>query len=108
MSKILTICTAISMLAAAPVASETMSRSGRIAFCDKVGTMAELVMVNRQVGTRPGKLIAMFNGDPYQETITTMVRIAYQTPRFSSQEYRDRAAVDFRNDFESECLSSRD
>jgi len=60
--------------------------------CPMLGELAASIMENRQVGTPISDMMAVA---PDNDLVTSIVLQAYQEPRYSTEEYRQRAVDDF-------------
>lgn len=83
-------------LAASPLTAETD-------VCAQAGSLAAKIMEARQVGVPVSAVISIFEDD----NMTAIILAAYQTPRFSSDEYQQRAIADFRNEIEVICYETQ-
>ena len=83
-------------LVATPLAAEADA-------CSQMGTMAAKIMEVRQIGVAVSKVIEIFDDD----AMTAIILAAYQVPRFSTDEYQQRAIADFRNEVEVMCYEAK-
>ena len=83
-------------LVATPLAAGTVD-------CAQAGIMAGKLMQARQVGVPVSKVIEIFDDD----AMTAIILAAYQVPRFSTDEYQQRAVADFRNEVEVMCYEAK-
>jgi hypothetical protein len=96
-------------LSSAPAAAFTNEE--RAAFCPVMGDISANLMGARQDGKVLSDAMRGMEGslsDPLLGPIVrAMIIAAWERPRFSTQEYKDRAVVDFRNEIETQCYSGR-
>lgn len=87
---------------AAPSASETAD-----GFCPAYGSLASEIMTGRQAGIVMSKMMTHLKQDDptTDKLIASLIRSAYAVPRFSTEEYRERAALDFQNENELACYN---
>jgi hypothetical protein len=85
-------------LLATPLAAETEGHP-----CEMLGGLAAQIMEARQVGV---PLSDMMRISADSELIQALTISAYQSPRFSTDAYRQEAITDFRNEVEVMCYSS--
>lgn len=71
-------------------------------MCETMGKLAEVIMEERQEGAKMRDMYSIVN----TEIGKGLIREAFKEPRYSTQEMRDRAIVDFGNDVYRECISS--
>lgn len=71
--------------------------------CHHLASRAGAVMMARQFGKRPSTVIAGASPDD-QSFVEALVFLAYDYPRYSSEEMMSRAIDDFENMVEIECF----
>jgi hypothetical protein len=79
----------------------------RLYICTQFGKLAEAVMVNRQKGislTTQIEKVAPKEAGPTRDLIASVIIAAYDAPRYHAPENQRRAAEDFRNEAEAQCL----
>lgn len=74
------------------------------ASCQQIGEIAQIVMQKRQEGASMSTLINATGGN---ELVRVMVMEAFKRPDFSSDEYKKREQIKFRNAFESLCYQTQ-
>lgn len=96
--------TAIFTLAASVAAAQNQTQ---ITLCTQVGTLAEVLMENRQNGVPMAQQMALApaDGSTASRMLHALVRDAYAVPRFSTPQNRRRAAEDFRDRATAICFS---
>lgn len=79
-------------------------------FCKEVDGAAKSVMTARQRGVAMADVYEVTNKmDGYLQGLFRMaIKEAYSKPRFSSEEYQEKAVADFRSDMFQACLSNED
>lgn len=89
----------ISTLAfAAPTLAQTAAET-----CPVIGELAESIMEARQSGVSVSDMMAVADGNEFFEGL---VLTAFESPRYTTEEYRLREAQDFRNAVEAMCYSA--
>lgn len=68
--------------------------------CRDLGELAHTIMVARQNGVPMNEIVRIVGES---DLAVGIVLDAYNQPRYSTEEFRDRAAADFRNDIEAFC-----
>ena len=86
---------ALALTAATTAQAETI--------CETYSGLAETIMDSRQSGTSMATVIAIVREDAYA---TNMVRIAYEQPRWHTDESQQRAIEDFRDAVYLECYKA--
>ena len=81
-------------LVATPLTAETEDN------CVSIGELAHAIMGARQSGVDLGRAMRLAGGN---ELVEAIVLMAYNEPRFSSDQYRQRAATDFANTWMLAC-----
>jgi len=66
-------------------------------FCDSVGTFARTIMEARQTGVAMSKLVELTKQHGMDEGGMPIIIAAYEAPRYSTEEYRQREIQDFEN-----------
>ena len=84
------------IVAIAPLTAQAES------YCAQLGQLAYNVMSHRQAGTTMSELMGMVEGD---KLAIALVRDAYNEPRFSTPEFKQKSMQDFRNDVEALCYA---
>lgn len=79
-------------------------------FCKEVDGVAKSVMGARQRGVAMADVYAVTDKmDGYLQGLFRMaIKEAYAKPRFSSEEYQEKAVSDFRSEMFQACLSGED
>jgi hypothetical protein len=72
--------------------------------CKQLGELAYILMQLRQKGGSISRSMEIADGNTL---IESMVISAYELPRYSSLEYQQKAAEDFRNIYEAACYSAQ-
>jgi hypothetical protein len=90
------------ILAAGPAWAESSGMSTQDA-CKKYSQIAEKIMTWRQDGKSMPKMMTDF-GD--SEIMRAMIIDAYNTPRYNSQEYRQRSIENFRDEVYLHCITT--
>lgn len=96
MKKIFAIATAMTLAASAAATADE---------CREAGDAAAAVMVARQAGTAISALMPDMaaRGDRYVE----MLLMAYERPRYSSDEFQQREVEDYRSLWETGCYRAK-
>ena len=71
-------------------------------FCESVGELATIIMQNRQKGVDLSKMLTLSKGD---DGVKTMVLDAYNSPRYSTDVYKNDAVSDFSNKWVLACYA---
>ena len=85
-------------LLATPLAAETEEHP-----CETLGGLAALIMEARQLGAPLSEMMRIAADN---ELLKALTITAYQSPRFSTDSYRQEAIKDFRNEIEVMCYGS--
>lgn len=85
-------------LLATPLAAETEAH-----HCEQMGVIAAKIMESRQVGVPMSNMMKIVSDNDLLKTLTIT---AYQSPRFRTDAYRQKAITDFRNEVEVLCYNS--
>jgi hypothetical protein len=76
--------------------------------CENIDKTAENIMTSRQSGVPMVEVVKLVNenikSDTLNKFVTEMVKDAYKEPRFSTQDYKKKAILDFRNKWYLFCL----
>ena len=72
--------------------------------CELAVQIAEAIMQNRQAGTPISKMMEVADGN---QAIIGLILVAYDTPRFSTQEYQLQAVTDFSNEVGLACYKGQ-
>jgi len=72
--------------------------------CESMGELAYMVMELRQEGVPMSQTMQISDS----ELVKAIIVEAYNYPRFNTQEYKEKAAEDFRNEVEVECYKTVD
>ena len=95
---------AIAMLAL-PLAAHADEKQDEI--CKLISETARSIMEGRQEGIALSKYVDTLNrgNDPnVNDLLVTVAKKAYTVPRYSTAEYKERAAVDFENEMYLTCV----
>ena len=110
---------AIAALAAALTTPPAGAEVGNAEFCGSLGKMARSIMIARQNGKDVNdilqKALATLGPDQRElrvkgiaknlgEIYVSIVMAAYETPRYGTRAFRERAVDDFGNDWSVACL----
>lgn len=98
------ILAAVAALASA-TPSGALDQAEIIATCGKFSELAGAIMKGRQNGVLMTKALEMA-GPSVGPKIMDIIEGAYSKPRYSSEEYRAAAVIDYSNEVMSECLRS--
>lgn len=74
--------------------------SSALTLCAPVAEFAKELMVARQAGVPLAQALTVST----QPTMQALIVSAYRKPRYTTEEYRERAAVDFANETLIACL----
>jgi len=72
-------------------------------LCPKIGEVAETIMRGRQNGVAMSTMMNMADDNDVKGLVQSLIKMAFETPRYSSQEYRLEAEQDFRAKVEGIC-----
>lgn len=92
------------LLAATVALSAAMPAQAEQASCQQIGELARMVMEKRQEGVSMSVLMGIAKDN---KLIRVMVVEAFKRPDFSSDEYKKREQIKFRNAFESLCYQTQ-
>jgi hypothetical protein len=95
-----TVMTALFFAVAQPTLAEEKEQN----VCESMGELAYMVMELRQEGVPMSQTMQISDSD----LVKAIIVEAYDYPRFSTQEYKEKAADDFRNEVEVECYKTFD
>ena len=73
-------------------------------ICQSYSTYAEKVMESRQLGVDMAALYELVKDD---KVMPTIVMSAYDTSRFTTQDYKTKAISDFKNKWFLACIQSK-
>lgn len=78
--------------------------------CTVLAKTSAVIMQARQSGAPMSNLLDIVNGAPESDRkiLRLIVMAAYESPGFQSEEYKERAAMDFRNQIHLMCLQERE
>lgn len=76
--------------------------SASLAICQPISEFAKEVMVARQAGVPLAKALTVIT----QPAMQALIVSAYRKPRYNTEQYRERAAVDFANETLITCLDA--
>ena len=82
----------------------------KVQTCKTYSSLAKTIMSARQNGIPMADMmekVAAMDEDPVKNLASLMVTTAYDTNRFSSEEYKQKAVSDFENTFFSSCIKSK-
>ena len=78
-------------------------------ICVSIGQLGKTIMERRQEGTDIGKMLELaqtFETQTERDITKAIIMDAYKQPQYSSQDYRDNAAIEFYNSIVVGCLQS--
>ena len=93
------------LLTTALRASTTAVAEEKQASCEDIAAVAESIMKSRQAGVPATKMIELTKDTPLFKTLTVM---AYERPRYNTDEVQQRIIRDFTDDIYLECLTARE
>lgn len=76
--------------------------SASLAMCQPIAEFAKELMVARQAGVSLAQALTVST----QPAMQALIVSAYRKPRYSTPDYRERAAVDFANETLIICLDA--
>lgn len=84
----------------------TTSFAGDLEKCENVSELARKIMEARQLNMPMSKLLRVFKNEDgsINQGIKFMIIDAYDTPRFSTEEYRRGVIRDFSNEWFKGCI----
>ena len=88
----------------------TLTTQAHAITCEQQGNLAAAIMKSRQAGTALSTVLRKFQGvsDPAaRQALEAMAIRAYETPRYTTSDIKQRAIADFRADAEVACYGSR-
>lgn len=77
--------------------------SASLAMCQPISEFAKAAMEARQAGVPLAQALTVAR---HNATMQALIVSAYRKPRYSTWEYRERAAVDFANETLVTCLDA--
>lgn len=92
---------ALFALFAAPATAQEMTPDE---MCAAFATYAEVVMKARQSGVPLGQMLETIDGEPL---LRSLVMVAYDQPRFSTESYQQEAIDVFRDNVHLGCLQAQ-
>lgn len=98
------------LLIAALFVATPVAHAGDIQLCIKAANLAETTMRARQNGISLAQLVATAHSSPSKtiaEFTTALAQDAFATPRFHTEENKQRAIVEFGSKTMSNCLEAR-
>jgi len=101
--KIILCATLAGLLSTPLLAQENAEPQGDM--CQRVFDVAKAIMQNRQFGTEMPAVMNVAKGNPFEEAI---VKMAFDEPRYSTEEMQQGAITDFANATYAGCLKARD
>lgn len=81
----------------------TIVLSASLAMCQPISEFAKELMDARQAGVPLAQALTVANRNA---TMEALIVSAYRKPRYSTPDYRERAAVDFANETLIACLDA--
>lgn len=72
--------------------------------CQSYSTYAETVMESRQLGVDMASAYEMVKDE---KILSTILMSAYDSPRYSTQDFKDNAISDFKNKWFLACIQSK-
>lgn len=101
--KILTIATCVTILTATTASANKPTPED---FCEAFATASEAVMLGRQGGMSLSDSLAIADANPMRDLLRSVIMAAWQTPRYSTADYRERAVQEFRDNQHVLCLNT--
>jgi hypothetical protein len=86
--------TALALMSAPALAKESPANN-----CKLLGDVAGKIMSLRQDGVTPSQLMDALSSDKFDQ----LILVAFNTPRYSSPDFKTTAVEDFRSEIEVEC-----
>ena len=91
--------------------AQIKSNNTKDAFCQNIGELASNVMTMRQMDVPMTKVMAIINTHASDASVDqnsvsfarNLVIKAYERPSFSTEQYVQKAVIDFRNEVEVAC-----
>lgn len=77
--------------------------SASLAMCQPIAEFAKELMDARQAGVPLAQALTVAH---HNATMQALIISAYRKPRYSTEQYQERAAVDFANDTLVTCLDA--
>jgi hypothetical protein len=73
-----------------------------------MGHVAEAIMTARQGGVVMSTAMRLASdvGEPLKAGMIEMIKLAYNEPRYSTEDYQQKAIIDFRNEVELICYQA--
>lgn len=84
--------------------NQAFLRAKNMELCDNWGALARTTMDARQAGVPMRKLIDGMNPGDQSETMTRMIVLAYDSPRYHTDEHQQREITEFENKVYAACL----
>ena len=98
------ITTAFLTIASVTAAIAQDDAAAKQRLCTNLGGLADAIMEYRQEGLPISAAMAALDADnPVDQAARGLILIAYDTPRFSGEEFQMRARANFRNEVELAC-----
>jgi len=73
--------------------------------CKAIASVASTIMKSRQIGVPLTKVLDWAEShEKFTEMLLPIVKSAYRVPKFSTEKYQTRAALEFENKVMLECL----
>ena len=83
--------------------------AGQLESCKTIANAAEGIMDGRQNGTSAAEVYDRIEkgvkDKPAKNTLMLMVKEAYKTPKFSTNEYKNNAVSEFKNEYMIACMA---
>lgn len=89
-----------------PVKAETMSETQ---LCTVASELAKMVMQKRQEGVLMSAILVALDKverNPFIDLSKKLVIAAYEKPRYSTEDFKNRAIIDFANESMSVCMAT--
>lgn len=97
------LCSSMGLAAPEEQAADRPELSDR-EMCELVARYAQRIMKARQIGVPMTEIMPTTDDHATRETMEGLIILAYEHPRFSSEEYQQKAVTDFENDMFLSCL----
>ena len=89
-----------------PAKAETMSETQ---LCTIASELAKTVMLKRQEGVLMSAMLVALDKveqNPFSDLSKKLVIAAYEKPRYSTEDFKNRAIIDFANESMSICMAT--
>lgn len=93
----------LAMVTIAIAFAPTVALAEDNSLCPKIGEVAETIMRGRQNGVAMSTMMNIAEDNDVKGLVQSLIKMAFETPRYSSQEYQLEAEQDFRAKIEGIC-----